>query len=453
MARMIQAYPLPQVAGLTNNYNATPKESQDWNQGDGRVDWNRNERNSVFGRFSMQETVTTRPSTFPNASIPGFGEPVGLGNEDTFAGDSVLQRLQHRRHLGSHLHADAADGSAHGLLPLRSRLPAGGRRAGAQLGEKLGVKGSNQGPNSDGIPIFSPAGYTGIGQTRSLPIIRMQNTFHPSVNFTWITGTHSIRFGGEARNRHVTQYQTNRGNGRFNFGRTFTDDPNNTGPTGDAMAALLMGVANTIEQDFTLFLPAMRYTEWGGYIQDDWKMSNKLTLNIGLRYEIDTTLRELQNKMSNFDVVTGKLMIAGFNSNEQNDIRPDKNNFGPRFGFAYHPDSKTVIRGGAGLFYNPAGSEAVYMRRHRQLPFGPINLIDINQFVANPRRVADGLPPDPEPRSGIRRQTTRRAACCRSTRTSFRAWPSSSTFRCNGSLAIRWSPRWATSATLAGGST
>ncbi len=91
MARMIQAYPLPDTGALINNFTNAPKEAQNWNQGDFRGDWNINANNVLSARFSRQDTVTTRPSTFPNATIPNFGEPVGLGNEDTFAGDSVLK--------------------------------------------------------------------------------------------------------------------------------------------------------------------------------------------------------------------------------------------------------------------------------------------------------------------------------------------------------------------------
>jgi len=395
MGRVIQAYPQPQVAGLVNNYTSTPKEAQNWDQGDGRIDWTINTRHVIFGRYSRQDTVTTRPSTFPNSRIPGLDAVVGLGNEDTFAGDSVLKA---HNAGGTWIYTitptlimEARMGFARFDLDFRQE----GAAAGAQLGEKLGVKGSNQGPNSDGIPIFSPASYTGIGQTRSLPIIRIQNTYNPSGNFTWLKGAHSVKFGVEVRNRHIGQYQTNRGNGRFNFGRTFTDDPNNTATTGDSMAALLLGTASTIEQDFTLYMPDMSYTEWSGYIQDDWKVSSNLTLNLGLRYELDTVMTEATDKTTNFGVITGKLLIAGFNTDRQTGIRADRNNFAPRFGFAYRAAPKTVIRGGAGLFYNPSGSEGAYFRRHRQLPFGPINIIDINQFVNNPRRVQDGLPPIP----------------------------------------------------------
>jgi len=392
--KLINAYPLPQRPGLVANHTTNPKDKQRWNQGDVRIDWNWNEKNVVFGRFSRQDTVTTRPSTFAPVNLDGVGT-VSLGNEDTFAGDSSLKSFNS---VLTWIHTftptfimDAKMGfNRFNLLFLQE-----GATPGAQLGEKLGVRGSNQGPLSDGIPIFSPAAYTGIGQTRSLPIFRIENTFHPRFDFTNLRGPHSLKFGVEARRRQITQYQTNRGNGRFNFARTFSDNPNATANTGDAMASFLLGTASTIEQDFTLVFPGFRQTEWAFYFQDDWKVNDRLTLNLGIRYEYDTPLVEVANRQTNFDVVTGKLLIAGFNTDATTGVKPDRNNFAPRFGFAYRLREGTVIRGGMGLFYNPAGSENVYMRRHRQLPFGPINAEDINQFSASPRRVQDGLRPIP----------------------------------------------------------
>ncbi|MBY0373735.1 MAG: TonB-dependent receptor, partial [Bryobacteraceae bacterium] len=392
MARMIQAYPTPTGPGFVNNHISTPKEKQQWNQGDGRLDWNINEKNNVFGRFSRQDTVTTRPSTFVGARIPGLDGTFGLGNEDTFAGDSTLEAYHVvgnwvRTWTPAFIMEAKMGFNRFDLTFLQE-----GAAPGAKLGEKLGVRGSNQGPNSDGLPIFSPAGYSGIGQTRSLPIIRFEDTFHPGVGFTNLRGRHTIKFGADYRHRRLTQYQTNRGNGRFNFGRTFTDDPNNAAATGDAMAALLLGTSNFIEQDFTLFTPRIPIWEQNYYIQDDWKVNDRLTLNFGIRYEYDTPTREVNNKWTNFDVVTGKLLIAGFNTDPATGVQADKNNWAPRFGFAYRVGQKMVVRGGFGIFYNPAGSESLLMRRHRQLPFGPINTVDINQFVNNPRRVIDGLP-------------------------------------------------------------
>ena len=394
-ARLMQAYPAPQTSALTNNYTAILKDVQRWDQGDGRLDWNWNESNVVFGRFSRQDTVTTRPSTFPPVTIAGMSTPVSLGNEDTFAGDSALKAynavISWIHTFSPTLILESKMGFNRFNLDFRQE----GATAGARLGEQLGVINSNQGPQSDGIPIVSPSGYFGIGQTRSLPIIRIENTFNPRFDLTKLAGKHSLKFGFEVRRRQITQYQTNRGNGRFNFGRTFTDDPNNTGSTGETMAAFLLGAASTIEQDFTLVFPGFRYTEWAGYVQDDWKVTSKLTLNLGLRYELDTPLTEVANRQTNFDVVTGKLLIAGFNTDAATGVQADKNNFGPRLGFAYQATSGTVLRGGYGVFYNPGNSESVYMRRHRQLPFGPIVTEDINQFNPNFRRMAQGFDPIP----------------------------------------------------------
>jgi hypothetical protein len=393
--RLINAYPLPQVAGLVANHTSNPKERQRWNQEDARIDWNWNEKNTVFGRFSRQDTVTTRPSTFEPVTIQGMSQPVSLGNEDTFAGDSTLKSYHSvlswiRTFTPTFLMEGKMGFNRFNLVFLQE-----GATPGAQLGEKLGVRGSNQGPQSDGIPIFSPAGFSGIGQTRSLPIYRIENTYHPRFDFTKLRGPHSIKFGVEARRRQITQYQTNRGNGRFNFARTYSDNPNATANTGDAMAAFLLGTASFIEQDFTLVFPGFRQTEFAYYVHDDWKISDRLTINFGLRYEYDTPVVEVANRQTNFDVVTGKLFIAGFNTDAATGVKPDRNNFAPRFGLAYRVREGTVIRGGYGVFYNPAGSENVYMRRHRQLPFGPIVTEDINQFNANPRRVQDGFRPIP----------------------------------------------------------
>ncbi len=267
MARMVQAYPLPTRAGIVNNQTTSPKERQRWNQVDGRVDWNLNEKNNFFARYSQQNTVSTRPSTFLDATIPGMDGKFGLGNEDTFAGDSSLKAFHSVINWVRTWTPTFIMEAKFGFNRFDLTFLQEGAAPGAKLGEKLGIKGSNQGPNSDGLPIFSPAGYSGIGQTRSLPIIRFEDTYNPAFAFTNLRGKHTVKFGTDTRQRRLTQYQTNRGNGRFNFGRTFTDNPNNAGATGDGMAALLLGTANFIEQDFTLFTPRIIQWEWNFFVQ------------------------------------------------------------------------------------------------------------------------------------------------------------------------------------------
>ena len=149
---------------------------------------------------------------------------------------------------------------------------------------------ANQQDEQNGIPIFSPAGYTGIGHSRSLPILRDENTFQYVANLTYAAGTHTFKAGFDVRRRHMSEFQTNRGNGRFNFSPNITNNPaNNTG--GHAMASFLLGAPSLIEQDYLLADVGIRGTEYSVYVADDWRATDKLTLNLGLRYELDTPLQ------------------------------------------------------------------------------------------------------------------------------------------------------------------
>jgi hypothetical protein len=394
-AKLINAYPLPQRAGLVNNHTSYPKERQQWDQGDGRFDWNASTSDFIFGRYSRQDTSTQRPSTFEPVSIPGVSQPVALGSEASFAGTSGLNAhhavLAWTRTFSPTFLMDARMGFQRFNLGYFQE----GYAPGARLGEQLGVRNSNQGPFAEGFPIFSPANYQGIGMTRSLPIIRVENTFNPVLNLSNIFSRHTLKYGLDIRRRQLTIFQTNRGNGRFNFARTPTANPNSPGNTGDEMASFLLGAASTIEQDFLLAFVGMRGTEFGYFFQDDWRVNDRLTLNLGLRYEYDTPYSEVANRWTNFDPVTGQFLIAGINADKYAGVRPDRNNFAPRIGFAYRLFSKTIVRGGSGIFYNAQGSESVNLRMHRQTPFGPINIVQIDQFNPNVRRVSDGFEPIP----------------------------------------------------------
>lgn len=394
-ARLVQAYPLPDQAGLTNNQFTNPVNLQNWDQGDFRMDWVASAKTTAFGRFSRQDTLTKPPSTFGPRQVPGLDGAVDLGNDGTFAGNSD-HTAYHAVLAGTHIFSptlilDARMGF--GRFDL-SHLK-GGAAPGANLGEKLGVRNSNQGPVSWGLPIFAPSGYTGIGGASSLPTIRLENTFNPNISMTKLRGGHTLKWGANIVRRHIIDFQTNRGDGRFNFDRTFTSDPNNTGTTGETMASFLLGTASAVEQDFLLVWAGMRTMEAGFYFQDDWKVSSRLTLNLGIRYEYTPPPVEVADRWANFNVSTGKMVIAGVNGDRQAGVANDGNNFAPRVGFAYQIRRSTVIRGGAGIFYNTQGNGSALFRLHRHLPFGPINVENIDQFNANPRRVQDGFRPIP----------------------------------------------------------
>lgn len=393
-AKLANAYPLPQRAGLANNQTSAPKEEQEWNEGDVRVDYNLTSASRLFGRYSRQDTYTLRPTIFDPVAISGLPYPVGLG-DDNPAGDSDLVThhavLALTHSVSPTLYLDARLGFSRFAADFRQA----GAVPGARLGEALGVRLSNQGPQSDGLPVFGISEFTGIGHSRTLPTIRIENNFNPTVGLTKIAGAHTLKFGYNGIRRQVTDFQTSQGNGRFNFNRNFTIDPNRASSTGDPMASFLLGTASRIDQDFLLAWVGLRLWEHGAFLQDDWRLTTRLTLNLGLRYEYDTPLSEVADRLANFDAVNGKVRIAGFNSDSAVGVQPDRNNLAPRFGFAYQLQPTTVLRGGYGIYYNSQGNGRVSFRLHRQQPFGGTNSENIDAFSNSPRRVQDGLRPIP----------------------------------------------------------
>ena len=195
---------------------------------------------------------------------------------------------------------------------------------------------SNVTPREQNLPIFSPSGYLGVGQTRSLPLYRRENTFQELDNLTWTKGTHTFKIGADFRRRQLTIYQTNEGNGRFNFSPAFTDSREPAGKGGDAAASFILGYPTLDAHDYTYQFPGIRLNEFGMYFADDWRATKNLTLNYGLRWDYFSPPDEAFNRWSNFDVATGQYLVAGVDGVNQNaGVLKYWPNFGPRFGFAY----------------------------------------------------------------------------------------------------------------------
>jgi hypothetical protein len=229
-AKLINAYPTPTNSGRFNNYLANLVQNQVWNQGDVRMDHQASPKDNFFARWSIQNTETRVPSTFPPVSIPGLSQPVGLGDEGSFAGTS-FQPAQHA--VFSYVRVispSLLNEFRMGLNRFRVDYLADQFAPGAALGNKLGIVNSNVTPNEQNLPIFSPSSYFGIGQTRSLPIFRRENTFQYLDNMSATLGKHTLKWGVDVRRRQLTIYQTNQGNGRFNFSPAFTDSGNRLVP-------------------------------------------------------------------------------------------------------------------------------------------------------------------------------------------------------------------------------
>ncbi len=395
--KLLNAYPTPTSPGRFNNYAANLTQQQNWNQGDIRLDHQISPKDQFFARYSIQNTSTIVPSTYPATTIPGISGPVNLSDEASFAGIS-FQPAQHA--VASYVRIISptlVNEFRAGFSRYRLDYTANQYAPGAGLGNQLGVPNANVTPDEQNLPIFSPSGYLGIGQTRSLPLFRRENTFEYLDNMTKTAGAHTLKWGADFRRRQLTIYQTNMGNGRFNFSQALTDSRNPAGVGGDAAASFLLGYPTLIGHDYTLNWPGQRGSEIGLYFADDWRLTKKLTLNLGLRWDYYSPFSEVANRWANFNLVTGKIDIAGQNGVDQNaGVQPYYKNFGPRFGFAYQALPHTVLRGGFGLFYNPTGSESGALRLFRQIPFGLTISNSQSDITITPgQRVSNGFGPLP----------------------------------------------------------
>jgi Carboxypeptidase regulatory-like domain len=391
--KMINAYPTPTSTGRFNNYSMARIQAQDWDQGDVRVDEQMTAKDSLFARWSIQYTTTVSPSTYPQSTIPGISQPVSLSDEASFAGTS-FQPTQHLATSYVHVFSPSLVNDFRvGFNRYRLDYVSLNFSPGAALGNELGVPNANVTPREQALPIFSPATYLGVGDSRSLPLYRRENTFEELDNLTWTKGLHTFKIGGSFRRRQLTIYQTNEGNGRFNFSAAFTDSRDPAGVGGDSAASFILGYPTLDAHDYNYQFPGIRMNEAGIYFADDYRVTRNLTLNYGMRWDYFSPPDEVDNRWSNFNIVTGTFNIAGFDGvNVNAGVLKFWPNFGPRFGFAYQMLPHTVIRGGVGLFYNASGSESGNMRLSRNLPFGETYQISPGDVTVGPT-VSEGFPP------------------------------------------------------------
>ncbi len=189
------------------------------------------------------------------------------------------------------------------------------------------------------------------------PYLVPQTGFNYSDTLTWTKGRHTIKVGGTILRRELNLFRPNYGKGGFRPAGNGQGGCCNGGSghidTGYEVSDLLAGFVDDYEVGSPLGMVGTRSWENGFFAQDDFRVTRRLTLNLGLRYDVLTWPTEVNNRQANFDITTGALIVAGSNGASRTLIPNDYHNFGPRLGFAYDllGDGKTVVRGGYGLFY------------------------------------------------------------------------------------------------------
>ncbi len=371
VARAVLAlYPLPNLSsGLGRNFAGSGKRIVDSDQFNGRVDHNFRTTDTMFARFTFSNVGDLNPvpgtASFETASAPvsppGFGQKTRVKNVNTV--------VQYTHLFTSNAINQARIGYNYtGTLQTQENT--------SDFSSALGIKGNDNRRYSNGIPVFNIVGFSSIGGT-TFDLDWNNHTYTVIDDLSYAHGRHTFKIGTSIEKLQPATRFLLSPRGSYTFRNIFTADPKNATNTGNAFADFLLGLPNTAAAGVGDNLVHLRSWRWGSYFQDDWKLSQRLTLNLGIRYELLPRWTEKDNKWSNIDLANGGRFVIASNKGEINPaanlaafptltfvtsdkvgwpralVDGDYNNFAPRVGFAYglDNDGRSVVRGGYGVFF------------------------------------------------------------------------------------------------------
>jgi carboxypeptidase family protein/TonB-dependent receptor-like protein len=333
----VQGQPGSFLIGVPNYIFQAAVPNDTWSL-DGRIDHTLNERNRLFGRYSYYHVSREDP--------PWTSDPVpGNGN---FATDYRIHTQQFALGLTTTISNSLLNEIRGGWNRDYAHSDPVGVALGQSLAPNYGLTGIPVTPNTAGIPPIDINGLTRIGTSPWRPQYQISQVWQMVDNLSWLKGSHSFRFG----------YEYHKWTDNFLDIKAPQGWINATGPfTGSGRFGLPDFLLGNIDQSyFTTPLVVHNYQPGHAfYGQDTWRVSPKLTVNYGLRYELFAPILNRQNETSNFSPANGgSLVVAASNASgwfERSLIHPDHTDFAPRVGFSYHAMNRLVLRGGFGVFY------------------------------------------------------------------------------------------------------
>ena len=338
--KVLTGLPEPTAAGTANNYVTTQLFENATDKAGGKVDVVVSPALSVFGRLGWRDV-----DVFDNPSIP---LPSGGGGNAT----TYVENTQ------------AAFGATYTLSPtslLEARFGWSSTTAGkdpAALGsasalDAYGITGLPDDPRvAGGLPTQQITGLAELGRQPTNPQWQYPTVFNPKINYSRLMGPHSVKAGYEYQ-RVLTEVQdVNPLYGRDTYAGQFSRPAGVTANNNLYNLADFMFGARSTYALSNILVAELEQDMHFAYLQDDWRLGDRLTLNLGLRYELATPWVEKNNVLSNWDPATRSMILATDGSRrDRSTIDTDTNNLGPRLGLAWTPIERTAVRGGYGISY------------------------------------------------------------------------------------------------------
>ena len=330
-------WPDPNIEGSARNLVSTPVGDALINQTYGRLDHYLSSKDAMYLRYNLSHDRSLAPFSDGNTNVPGFGSFVLNRGQNLVVSEthSFSPRLIWEGRFGFN----------------RLRREVLQQNAGDDISGGFGIPGLSTDPDFVGFPAINVAGFDNLSDNIAQPILRQDNTFHLVQQLTHVRGRHTLKAGLDYRRFSNSGIQGFFGRGQFNFLGAFTTS---------AVADMLLGfptftIQTVIDNPFR-----QRASSWNGYLQDDWKITPRLTLNLGLRYEWNRPATDADDRFNFFDLARNELVRAGAEGASRSGFESDANNVAPRVGVSWSPrgSADLAIRAGYGVFYDVAILEA-----------------------------------------------------------------------------------------------
>ncbi|HTQ56063.1 MAG TPA: carboxypeptidase regulatory-like domain-containing protein [Bryobacteraceae bacterium] len=341
--QMINLYPLPNANNPALGYNYVNEPVRRLNEGefDARLDHNFSPKDSLFARFSYDQAASFVPG-----GSPGFAEANAFGSTQDITNHGRNAALS-ETHIFSPNTVNQVNVGYNRIFNFITSYGSGSCEA-----SKLGIPGANLGGISCGLTSTELSGYWSLGDRGYAPFQGGTNVFSISDSFDMIRGSHDIKIGAQVRDNQMNVLASGFQDGFWIFAGDWGGDP---------AAGLLLGLPDLAihDQTFNGTITGRRWKMVRPYVQDDWRVTKDLTLNLGLAWALVTPISEAANRQANFDLSTQTFLVSGQGANKWAGVQFDKTALEPRVGLAWKPfgSQRTVVRGGYAIFHDSSWNQ------------------------------------------------------------------------------------------------